>query len=442
MEKLISTRTDSIKDLFDVNYRDEPTFLTKTKLPTGQLIIGRMLSLCKPGRKGGAKIISRKDASVIVAEEVKEDWISKNVYPMGVRSIAIRIQNDYEKFREFRKTERHQGKPKTEQWITKAREFNEQMCNRAFDVRCQNKTFQKQLETEYGVVMNSEDVAFYEDNCHGLFIATCSQTVPRKWRKQKCRNEARQINAEIQRMDMQKEQYTEETLCMNQVRNALKDITDDNISDPDFGYPVDNCFNIDASIPITRSNKKDPVATENIYAHSFPSVKIRTGHKTLNEALIWSELSSDEESDACESPKPKRRRCGDLTYVMPSRKCLSKYLEDAHYLNLEMLAEYLLNKADSVVTVGIDDATKAAGHDMLHGDHITIAGPTQTRKTFTTGYVENISHSGQDSAPAYEFKLETLATLANTSVEDIKNNIDFWEICRRTLQKRKLEKVN
>ena len=44
----------------------------------------------------------------------------------------------------------------------------------------------------------------------------------------------------------------------------------------------------------------------------------------------------------------------------------------------------------------------------------------------TTGYVENISHSGRDGAAAYEFKLRCLAILANSSVDEIKSSVDFW----------------
>ncbi|KAL4219994.1 Cullin-2 [Mactra antiquata] len=48
------------------------------------------------------------------------------------------------------------------------------------------------------------------------------------------------------------------------------------------------------------------------------------------------------------------------------------------------------------------------------------------RKTLTTGYTENISHSGKDGTKAYEFKLKCLALLADTTVNDLKEHIDFW----------------
>eukprot|EP00918_Siedleckia_nematoides_P017625 GHVU01037888.1.p1 GENE.GHVU01037888.1~~GHVU01037888.1.p1 ORF type:complete len:100 (+),score=13.34 GHVU01037888.1:609-908(+) len=71
---------------------------------------------------------------------------------------------------------------------------------------------------------------------------------------------------------------------------------------------------------------------------------------------------------------------------------------------------------------------KAAGHKFYDetADHITVSGPSSRRKILTTGYVENIRHSGADGAKAYEFKLECLAILSNTTVDEIKEHIDFW----------------
>ena len=88
-----------------------------------------------------------------------------------------------------------------------------------------------------------------------------------------------------------------------------------------------------------------------------------------------------------------------------------RYLQDASYITLEYVAQQILSKEDKVVTVGLDDTTKAAGHRMydVKADHITIKGPSSKKLTVTTGYVENISHSGEDGAKAYEFKLKCLA---------------------------------
>lgn len=97
-------------------------------------------------------------------------------------------------------------------------------------------------------------------------------------------------------------------------------------------------------------------------------------------------------------------------------------------MNFRMVADILLNKEESVVTVGIDHTTKAAGQKLydVKTDHITVCGSNQPRETFTTGFSENISHSGVDGARAYETKLKCLAALSNSSVDEMKESIDFW----------------
>ena len=106
--------------------------------------------------------------------------------------------------------------------------------------------------------------------------------------------------------------------------------------------------------------------------------------------------------------------------VFPSWRTLKRYLQNASYVSLEYVAQQILNKEDKVVTVGLDDTTKAVGLRMydVKAYHITIKGPSGKKISLTTGYVENISHSGRDGAKAYEFKLNSLAILANLTVDE------------------------
>ena len=124
----------------------------------------------------------------------------------------------------------------------------------------------------------------------------------------------------------------------------------------------------------------------------------------------------------------RRRLLQDYSYVFPSRRSLNRYLEDACFLNLRMVGESILNKKENVVTIGLDDTKKAAGHKLydIKADHITVKGPNQKRKSLTTGYAENSSHSGADGALTYEYKLKVLAALTNSSMDELINNVDFW----------------
>src|SRR3989442_1352680 len=144
--------SDVIKVLFDETYAEVSEYVRKKKLPNGQYVRGRMLALCHLP-KPGILILSRDDASKVVAEELRQDWIDKNVYPAEIRTVFKKIQDDYEKFRELRKTEGNITKPKTDAWYKTASDFNERMTLWAYAARVKNEAYQKQLESEYKLVM-------------------------------------------------------------------------------------------------------------------------------------------------------------------------------------------------------------------------------------------------------------------------------------------------
>ena len=247
---------------------------------------------------------------------------------------------------------------------------------------------------------------------------------------------------------------------------------DESHQDPTFDDPLPSCSTyLDDLFINTRSTSQQSYDSQENEDIKFPKVKVRNSCKDINEKIIrctiqcladykvspddiagiivntaniifdqqWemeekrneyaSDDSDDEEVVEPNTSGKRRKYAKDLTNVFPSRRTINRYLEDASYMNLLMVAEELLNKCgDDVVTVGLDDTTKAAGHKLYNvkADHITISGPDRSRKTMTTGYTENVSHSGADGAASYELKLRCLALLADSDVEDIKSSIDFW----------------
>ena len=93
-------------------------------------------------------------------------------------------------------------------------------------------------------------------------------------------------------------------------------------------------------------------------------------------------------------------------------------------MSLKYVAEKIINEGDnSVITVGLDDTSKAAGHRMydVKTDHITFKSETEPRKFLTTGYKENISHAGIDGAKYYQHTLKCLSLLAGCTEEDLKS---------------------
>src|SRR5437867_2058491 len=133
--------SDVINVLFYETYAEVSEYVRKKKLPDGQYVLGRMLALCHLP-KPGIPILNRNDASKIVAEELRQNWIDKNVYPAETRTVSKKIQDDYEKLRELRKTKGNITKPKTEAWCKKASDFNERMTLWAYDVRAKNEAYQ------------------------------------------------------------------------------------------------------------------------------------------------------------------------------------------------------------------------------------------------------------------------------------------------------------
>ena len=98
-----------------------------------------------------------------------------------------------------------------------------------------------------------------------------------------------------------------------------------------------------------------------------------------------------------EGSKKKRKVQSDLTYKFPSRATLRRWMESASLLNLRYVAKILMDH-DSVTTVGFDDTTKANGHRLLDSKalNITVDGEGKQRKSYTTGFHPNLSHSGED----------------------------------------------
>ena len=373
------------------------------------------MSLCHAPAKGQSTV-SRENASMIVAKELREDWIQKNIYPMNERSVAKKIKADYELFKVLRKRET-EGKCTTA-WSDKVQSFNDLMTKRAYDIRAKSRVYEKQLELEYQVSMTQEDIAFYNDNCHGDYVATCTKTVPRYWEKQQKRKFEREFSMENHRLAMEQQVKDDNELHQQQLAEALQTEIPDSDSEEMDPTLVVTPGSPNPTDRVTRSSSQSNTKDSNIYENTFPKVKIRTGRKTLNESLMrcivqchsafktttddlrgiivsvantifgqkWEisdelENFDDEQEDSyeeCKDLKLKRRRCSrDLTYIMPSRSCITKYLEDAYFLNLELVAKLLTEKGDSVITVGLDDTTKAAGHKLfdVKADHITISGP-------------------------------------------------------------------
>ena len=135
-----------------------------------------------------------------------------------------------------------------------------------------------------------------------------------------------------------------------------------------------------------------------------------------------------------------RRPSRDLTHVLPSRKTLRKRLEDASLLNFQFAAKAIqeANDEGGTVTFGVDDTVKASGfrvHDVKTG-RITIVNKkgdlndddksNKPRQTFTTGFLPNISHSGQHSAVNVRTWISQMVVLCEVQYEEMFDFFNFF----------------
>ena len=172
--------------------------------------------------------------------------------------------------------------------------------------------------------------------------------------------------------------------------------------------PTDSSFHVEKPVKVAASESKIKTRSTSLDMNEendakFPPVYTRSGYRVMNESLMRcatqclaeykvsaNDLSSimiktaniifgqqwklnnetevdgddnDDDDNDCEDQEDMRyRKYDQVKNRFPSRRTLNAWLEDAAMLNLKFVAENILNKEDNVVTVGIDDTSKAVGH--------------------------------------------------------------------------------
>ena len=78
-----------------------------------------------------------------MTRELRQDWINKNVYPMTERNVSKKILDDYTQFKTLCKQEKNKQHNKSEDWINKVKQFNQDMNQHAYDIRAKNDAYPK-----------------------------------------------------------------------------------------------------------------------------------------------------------------------------------------------------------------------------------------------------------------------------------------------------------
>ena len=102
-----------------------------------------------------------------------------------------------------------------------------------------------------------------------------------------------------------------------------------------------------------------------IFQQDWVLAEEKTADDEIEDGEDCASSSDDDEETETDTDKP-----ADLTYTFPSRRSIMRYLEDASLLSLKYVADKIFEDGDSsVITVGLDDTTKAAGHCMYDVRH-------------------------------------------------------------------------
>ena len=129
------------------------------------------------------------------------------------------------------------------------------------------------------------------------------------------------------------------------------------------------------------------------------------------------------------SKKPRRQLC-HLDYVLPHRSAISKMVESFSLLSFTDMAESIeaAREEQKVVTYSSDDSLKAAGRKMfdVKTAHVTIIGPEKQRETFTSGFYENVSHSGLAASKTVQHDIAKMAVLTGNTYNDMMSMINFF----------------
>ena len=299
-----TTRSDTFtRTLLDTVYKEQNELPNSAKLPDGRSVMGHMIKLTKKAKKGERQI-SVNEGSTILAAELCDKWIKKNVYPNQERHVAKKIKNDYEHFKNLCNQLGSKKTKKSQKWHKRATDFNTSMTKNAYDIRTKSQEWQKKLEDMYGVKMTQEDELYYIDNCHGSYSATCPSSASSKWTRKKNREDKRHQSVERKREQQQnrKKETTQKKLEYDNALSGSSDHESQSPQDPTFESPLPSCstyledffINTRSSVPSStpenecRSSQESQTNFPKVIAFntSFYRFSGSNSQKDINEQII------------------------------------------------------------------------------------------------------------------------------------------------------------
>ncbi|KAK6188191.1 hypothetical protein SNE40_004424 [Patella caerulea] len=119
--------------------------------------------------------------------------------------------------------------------------------------------------------MTIDDKSFYEDNFHGMYIARCTNKIPRSLVKHQKRIEERFLSEQRRKQESEAAELRQTEIYLNELRDSLKESDVEMKEDEELAIQLE-CL---PSFP-----QKQPSS------YSFLKVKVRNSKKYFNESLI------------------------------------------------------------------------------------------------------------------------------------------------------------
>ena len=427
-----------------------------------------------------------QDPAWEVAKELWYDWIFINLPRINEINIKRKIEKEFKRVDKLKRT--HTSK-RGAIWKTQMDQLVIDLEN-GLDLRSAHQDTIDLLTEEFEIEVGEEEELLYRDNC----VPDANGRCPRM---RACAGDdlvwLREAQERRQALENKDEKFKKRNEKIASDQNALKNQKD---TEPGILYdPVDTEAQANMDQDVTDETfKVHPRAeqskvVQNLTGKSVktrsklstpepePTVEkpVRTSLKNIDSTIIevmvdmesqfgveqrqvapllahimnklagqkWEVPTEETEILECDDTEPdqrlrKRKKTRDLTFVLPSRTCLRKKLEDAALMNFKFVAETIekTHVAGGTVTSGWDDTVKAAGHRLhdVKSGRITCVttkvddegNEKKVRQSFTTGFLPNISHTGQDSAVAVQSAISQMAVLCNVKFEEMTDFIDFY----------------
>ena len=458
--------------------REGPLDLTRLQqLPTHQYVYNRYLTLCqeKPLRlPGKSKIVIQE-----LAKELRSIWIYMNIPPMTRVGVVAKLEKIMKAFEQHKKV--HPPK-RNKKWQSSHKSLLDTLEN-GFDIKAVKTDVIQQCIDTYDVVPGDEEERMYVDNCvPNTETGKCERKVwngstDTVWLKKANIRRSKLQRSEELRL-RREEKCNEDKRKLKLIKEVAQQSTSNDLDVPDqhedeelhflrteegeiFNPPKKPRMTMfpdqEKSSRATRSQNEHIASNiAPLESHSFPKIRVRTGYQTFNldviEALVVMEskfkvdgrqapsllayiantvfkqdwiVLSEKETKKEEDEKPEY-----YDYVLPHRSTVASKVEDFALLSFLDMAESIENakSKNQVVTYGTDDTTKAAGHKKfdMKTTHITLIDEDRKRETFTSGFYENVSHKGVDSASTVRHDIAKMAILTDNTYDDMLQLMDFF----------------